>query len=316
MSLVNDLLRDLDAQQRRPEHGGDALPGPGTLVKPARPAWVPAVVTATVILVVGAITFAFWPAAEERGDTAPTPATVDPAGPVNEVELAQMQARLAEIEAQVAQAFEVNFHTEALAATIESDALQRVTEQVADLLPETEEPENAVAEPVQEVPPVAQQPEPAPEPEQATAPESVSIAPTRETRDRQQARAVYDQAQTLVETGRAPQALELLEAHLATAEGDEAYRALTAGLQFQQGDYAAAANQYRRLLSDFGEEPVYWLGLALALDQQDQQASALEAYRRARAGEQRPSVVAYIEQQIVALTRARAVDAPTNPGGE
>jgi tetratricopeptide (TPR) repeat protein len=94
----------------------------------------------------------------------------------------------------------------------------------------------------------------------------------------------------------------MLEGNLAQAQRDEDYRALLAAVQHKQGAYESSANQYRRLLGDFGERPVYWLGLALALDAQGEYSSAVEAYRRARAGQQ-SAVLNYIDQRIAALAR-------------
>jgi MSHA biogenesis protein MshN len=109
-------------------------------------------------------------------------------------------------------------------------------------------------------------------------------------------------AQALMIRGDHAAALELLEENLPQGTRDEDYRALLAALQHKQGAYESSANQYRRLLADFGERPVYWLGLALALDAQREHGSAIEAYRRARVGQQ-PAVLNYIDQRIAALAR-------------
>lgn len=103
-------------------------------------------------------------------------------------------------------------------------------------------------------------------------------------------------------------AIERLEAGLSEAQDNERYRALLAGLYYRAERYAEAASGYRRLLDSFGAQPSYWLGLALALDAQQQDASAAEAYRRALASgyydaPDRGDVRDYITQRLGALSR-------------
>lgn len=105
-------------------------------------------------------------------------------------------------------------------------------------------------------------------------------------------------------SGQEAEARRLLEAHLAEAAQDEAYRALLAQLYYTAGDYHQAVASYRRLLDSFGEKPGYWLGLALGLDALGQGSSALVAYQNSLAsGAQEKAVTDYIETRIKALSR-------------
>lgn len=111
-------------------------------------------------------------------------------------------------------------------------------------------------------------------------------------------------AQLLMVQGETQNALTLLESNLDNAENDERYRALLASLYQASGNYHEAVASYRRLLSVFGEKSAYWLGLALALDALEQNASAVESYRRAQSFQNlQAEVSTYIEQRITALSR-------------
>lgn len=110
-------------------------------------------------------------------------------------------------------------------------------------------------------------------------------------------------AQWYLAKGDQQAALTTLEEFLSEAETDEAYRALMASVYHSTGHYHESAANYRRLLSTFGEKFAYWLGLALALDELKQHASAVEAYRRAQNFQPiQREVQQYIEQRITALT--------------
>ncbi|MDQ2075224.1 tetratricopeptide repeat protein [Marinimicrobium sp. ABcell2] len=108
--------------------------------------------------------------------------------------------------------------------------------------------------------------------------------------------------------GQPEEAIALLEADLPEADDNEPYRSLLAGLYYRADRHAEAASAYRRLLDNFGAKPGYWLGLALALDAQQQHASAVESYRRALTSghydtRENREVRDYIEQRITTLTR-------------
>lgn len=101
---------------------------------------------------------------------------------------------------------------------------------------------------------------------------------------------------------REDRAIELLEAQVIEAEGQESYRALLAGLYQRAGKYSEAASAYRRLLGSFGEKPSYWLGFALAQDSLSQRQTARQAYLRlAEYPDLQPEVRTYIQQRLIAL---------------
>ena len=111
----------------------------------------------------------------------------------------------------------------------------------------------------------------------------------------------YFQARLALLEGDGQQALNLLERHLATAQGEH-YRALLAGLYQKHVQYAKAAQSYKALLETFGEKPAYWLGYALALDAMDERTGALRAYQRlAEYSDLQVEVRDYIQQRIAAL---------------
>ncbi|ROQ20656.1 hypothetical protein EDC38_1269 [Marinimicrobium koreense] len=101
-------------------------------------------------------------------------------------------------------------------------------------------------------------------------------------------------------------ALALLENSAEHAEGNEPYRALWARLNYEQGRHEQAANHYRQLLSDFGAQPAYWLGLGLAEDARQQAAAALQAFEQALASgayDGRESIRRYLEGRVGVLVR-------------
>ena len=109
-------------------------------------------------------------------------------------------------------------------------------------------------------------------------------------------------AQLLTAQGQHGAALAVLEKDIEQARQDETYRALLAALYHKAARYQESANHYRRLLTNFGEKPAYWLGLALALDALQENASALEAYQRIGLQDAQPQVRDYVAQRIAALS--------------
>jgi len=102
--------------------------------------------------------------------------------------------------------------------------------------------------------------------------------------------------------GRQSDALALLENAAVVQSGDEACRALLAGLYHQQGLYTNAQHHYQRLLERFGEQTRYWLGLALALDAQHSYAAAQVAYQRVlQSQDLSPEVQTFVRQRLAEL---------------
>jgi MSHA biogenesis protein MshN len=110
------------------------------------------------------------------------------------------------------------------------------------------------------------------------------------------------QAQLAVAKGDQEQAISLLEQQVSEATADESYRALLASLYHKTGNYGQSVTHYQRLIASFGEQPAYWLGLALAYDGLAQPKNALQAYLHLRDFPQlQEQVKTYTDQRIAAL---------------
>lgn len=88
-------------------------------------------------------------------------------------------------------------------------------------------------------------------------------------------------ARILVTAGQIDQAIGVLERNAPTVNDDPAYHALLAGLEVRSGHYRRAAQQYAALLPLNPDKAVWWLGLAIALDQSRQKPAARKAYQSA-----------------------------------
>lgn len=88
-------------------------------------------------------------------------------------------------------------------------------------------------------------------------------------------------ARILVKSGQIDQAIGVLERNAPTVNDDPSYHALLAGLEVRSGHYRRAAQQYAALLPLNPDQAVWWLGLAIALDQSGQKPAARKAYRTA-----------------------------------
>jgi len=91
-------------------------------------------------------------------------------------------------------------------------------------------------------------------------------------------------------------------APLPEVAGDLEYHALLAALLQEAGNYAAAAGQYRKLLAVRPREALWWMGLAIALEQSGASEPARKAYRQAlETPGLRPDLAAYIRNRLQAL---------------
>lgn len=110
-------------------------------------------------------------------------------------------------------------------------------------------------------------------------------------------------ARRLLDKGTPQQALAILQsAPLPAIEADQEYFALLAALQRDNGQYRAAAATYRGLLNLRPQQALWWLGLAITLDQSGEQSQARDAYRQARAlPGLRSDLRSYAEQRLEAL---------------
>ncbi len=109
-------------------------------------------------------------------------------------------------------------------------------------------------------------------------------------------------ASLLARQGAASQAIRMLRAHEPHMRTDPEYYALLAGLLQHSGDYAAAAELYRRLVALDPAQGVWWAGLGISLEQTGKPDAALHAYLQARAaGGLSDAVAQYVQNRIDAL---------------
>ncbi|HEY7885141.1 MAG TPA: tetratricopeptide repeat protein [Cellvibrionaceae bacterium] len=109
-------------------------------------------------------------------------------------------------------------------------------------------------------------------------------------------------ARVLLHRGEPATALSVLERAAVGETRNEPCRTLLAGLYQRTGQYEAAESHYRRLLEDFGERGRFWLGLALALDEQQAYAAASAVYRRVlQSGDVAPELAAFAQQRLQQL---------------
>ncbi len=113
-------------------------------------------------------------------------------------------------------------------------------------------------------------------------------------------------AELWVRRGDNVQALTTLENAAEEAVDNEPFRALWARLNYAEGRHVQATEHYQQLLSDFGEQPAYWLGLGLAEDAQQRDSRALQAFEQALASgayDGNASIRRYLEGRVSALAR-------------
>lgn len=109
-------------------------------------------------------------------------------------------------------------------------------------------------------------------------------------------------ANTDLREGHAPQALALLAAHRAQAMGDARYLSFLAALEERAGVPARAARDYRAALALAPGDAASWAGLGIAL-QTSHPGAARRAYRRALSDPGlSPPLAQYIRKQLAALT--------------
>ena len=118
------------------------------------------------------------------------------------------------------------------------------------------------------------------------------------------AQATLLQARSLLAQQQPDNAKSLLEKSPPTVEQHPDYHALLAGLYHNSGQHRAAATLYNRLVEIQPDSPIYWLGLAVALDAL-RDGNALQAFQRTRALNSNPDIQRYIEQRIAALSNDR-----------
>ena len=104
-------------------------------------------------------------------------------------------------------------------------------------------------------------------------------------------------AQLLAARGALQPALDVLDAVRSDAET----HALRAAILHRAGDHAGASAAYQRALREQPERAVWWTGLAIAREHNQEHGEALQAYRRAAGLQLDEPVRDYVEQRIQAL---------------
>lgn len=115
-------------------------------------------------------------------------------------------------------------------------------------------------------------------------------------------------AQLLVERGELSAALNALERFVAGIDEDADSLALRAGILDRLDRYGESVTAYRRALHLQPGRAIWWTGLGLALEHDGQSAAALAAYRRAARLPTGESVRNFV------LQRVRALESPANRG--
>ena len=108
-------------------------------------------------------------------------------------------------------------------------------------------------------------------------------------------------ARTQLNLGRAAEAQQLLAARQPELSAHTDYYAMLAALEQQLGKHTAAAQHYDELLNVDNSIAPWWLGLALALDNQQQTREAVAAYRRALALTNLPLAARTFAQQRLSV---------------
>jgi len=104
-------------------------------------------------------------------------------------------------------------------------------------------------------------------------------------------------AQLLAARGALRPALDVLEQIRADAESN----ALRAAILHRAGDHAGAASAYQQALRENPEQALWWTGLAIAREYNQEPGKALLAYRRAAQLQLDEPVRQYVEQRMQAL---------------
>lgn len=109
-------------------------------------------------------------------------------------------------------------------------------------------------------------------------------------------------ARLLVNQGEVAQAAQALERAAPDLAAQPGYYAFLAALYQRLGRYAQAAQLYQQVLRLRPQNGVWWMGLALSLEGDGNDAAALQAYARARdSGNLAPKLLSYVNERIAAL---------------
>ena len=98
-------------------------------------------------------------------------------------------------------------------------------------------------------------------------------------------------------------AIGLLESHKPAINKYQKYHSLKASLYYGTANYTAASKLYRQLLHVDHTNPIYWLGLAVALDKLDD-GKSLQAFHYADYfSDEKSDIKKYIEKNIILSSR-------------
>lgn len=115
----------------------------------------------------------------------------------------------------------------------------------------------------------------------------------------------YLNARLLVDAGKPEQAHKILKDALPQARRDADYLALYAAVNRQLGDNRTSAQAYVEALRLRPREAVWWMGLGLALDDDQQRVAALEAYYKALAIGLGDSLDSYVMKRVQEIEGAQ-----------
>ncbi len=109
-------------------------------------------------------------------------------------------------------------------------------------------------------------------------------------------------ARLLAQRGDISGALQILERHLAGAADDSEYHALLGALYQRAADHGQAVIAYRTALRLEPGQGVWWMGLAISLEAQQNPDEALHAYRRAQgSGVLTGATLEFVQRKITHL---------------
>ncbi|OEZ79770.1 beta-barrel assembly-enhancing protease [Janthinobacterium sp. HH104] len=100
-------------------------------------------------------------------------------------------------------------------------------------------------------------------------------------------------------------ALDTLTRSLPYAADNGEYRAFLAGVLQREQRYREASEQYQQALQTAPDNSVWWMGLGIALQADNHQAQARQAFERAKGLQTlSPQLQAFVERKLVQLTAA------------
>lgn len=112
-------------------------------------------------------------------------------------------------------------------------------------------------------------------------------------------------AQLLAAQARDSEAINALQAALPAAAGDAEFHALLAGLYQRSGKAAAAVESYRTALRLDPPHGAWWMGLGISSEQAGDAQTAATAYRQALHYPLAAAVQQFVEQRLAQLARDR-----------